>query len=150
MHHLAEPGRTLVEVRAALRPGGFLVIVELDSFPRFLTDPAGAALEERCHAELARLRHEHGLHMGEDWGARLRAAGFEVKGERRYDIELRPPLPPRAGRYAQVSLQRIRHGLADRLASDDLAALDALGATVLDRTDLTVRATRSVWIGHRP
>jgi SAM-dependent methyltransferase len=149
MHHLADPARTLAEVRTALRPGGFLAIVELDSFPRFLTDPAGAALEDRCHAELARMRHEHGLHMGEDWGARLTAAGFEVEGERRFDIELRPPLPPRAGRYAQVSLQRVRHGLADRLARDDLAALDALTPTLGDRDDLVVRATRSVWIGRR-
>ncbi|MCO1660592.1 class I SAM-dependent methyltransferase [Pseudonocardia humida] len=150
MHHLADPARTLAEVRTALRAGGFLVIVELDSFPRFLPDPAGAALEDRFHAELARMRHEHGMHMGEDWGVRLTAAGFEVKGERRFDIELRPPLPPRAARYAQVSLQRVRHGLADRLSSDDVAALDALATTVGDRDDLVVRATRSVWIGRRP
>jgi SAM-dependent methyltransferase len=150
MHHMADPARTLADVRTALRPGGSLAIVELDSFPRFLADPAGAALEERCHAELARMRHEHGLHMGEDWGSRLRAAGFEVEGERRFDIDLRRPLPPRAGRYAQVSLQRIRAGLADRLSSADLAALDELAATVGERDDLVVRATRSVWIGRRP
>jgi SAM-dependent methyltransferase len=150
MHHMADPARTLADVRTALRPGGSLAIVELDSFPRFLADPAGAALEDRCHVELARMRHEHGLHMGEDWGARLRAAGFEVAGERRFEIDLRPPLPPRAGRYAQVSLQRIRAGLADRLSSDDLAALDELAATVGERDALAVRATRSVWIGRRP
>jgi SAM-dependent methyltransferase len=150
MHHLADPARTLADVRTALRPGGFLAIVELDSFPRFLADPAGAALEDRWHAELARMRHEHGPHMGEDWGVRLTAAGFEVKGDRRFDIELRPPLPPRAARYAQVSLQRVRHGLSDRLTHDDLVALDALTAAVGDRDDLVVRATRSVWIGRRP
>jgi SAM-dependent methyltransferase len=149
MHHLADPDRTLAEVRTALRPGGSFAIVELDSFPRFLADPVGAALEDRCHAELARLRHEHGMHMGEDWGAHLTAAGFEVEGERRFDIELRPPLPQRAGRYAQVSLRRVRHGLADRLTPADLAALDALVATLPDRADLVVRATRSVWIGRR-
>jgi len=149
MHHLADPARTLADVRTALRPGGVLAIVELDSFPRFLADPAGAALEDRCHAELARMRHEHGLHMGQDWGARLAAAGFEVRGERRFDIELRPPLPPQAGRYARVSLQRVRHGLADRLAHDDLVALDAVVAALPDRDDLVVRATRSVWIGRR-
>jgi hypothetical protein len=88
--------------------------------------------------------------MGEDWGARLKTAGFEAAGERRFDIELKAPLPPRAGRYAQVCLQRIRGGLADRLSSDDLAALDAIAATVADRDDLVVRATRSVWIGRRP
>ncbi len=150
MHHLADPARALADVRAALRPGGRFAIVELDSFPTFLTDPAGAAVEERCHAELARMRHEHGMHMDEDWGARLTAAGFEVDGQRRFDLELRPPLPPLAGRYAQVGLQRARHGLADRLPSDDLAALDAVLGTLPDRDDLVVRATRWVWIGRRP
>ena len=89
------------------------------------------------------------MHMGEDWGARLKAAGFEVEGERHFDIELRPPLPANAARYAQVSLQRMRHGLADRLGLDDLAALDALVAAVPGRDDLTVRTSRTVWVGRR-
>jgi hypothetical protein len=151
MHHFADPGRTTGQVFAALQPGGVFTIVEQDSFPRFLgDDPAGAALEDRCHAELARLRHAHGLHMGEDWGSRLKSARFEVADERRFDIELRAPLPANTGRYAQVCLGRMRHGLADHLGPDDLAALDDLAATVADRADLTVRATRMLWIGRRP
>ncbi|GIM89121.1 class I SAM-dependent methyltransferase [Paractinoplanes toevensis] len=150
MHHLADPARTLTQVYATLRPGGAFMITELDGFPRFLTDPAGAALEERCHAELARFRQEAGLHMGEDWGARLKAAGFALEGERRFDIELRPPLPPNAVRYAQVTLQRTRQRLADRLTGDELTALDAAVAGAPDRNDLTIRATRDVWIGRRP
>lgn len=149
LHHLADPARTLAQVHDVLRSGGAFMITELDSFPRFLADPAGVALEDRCHAELARRRHEAGMHMGEDWGARLGAAGFEVEGERRFDIELRPPLPANATRYAQVSLQRIRHGLADRLGPDDLSALDALLAAVPGRDDLVVRTTRTVWVGRR-
>lgn len=90
------------------------------------------------------------MHMGEDWGARLKAAGFEVEDERRFDIELRPPLPANAVRYAQVSLNRIRHRLAERLNPDDLAALDTFTTTPPDRDHLTVRATRMVWIGRRP
>jgi SAM-dependent methyltransferase len=148
MHHLADPVRTLAQVGATLRPGGVFMITELDSFPRFLTDPAGAALEDRCQAEMARVRHEHGMHMGEDWGARLTAAGFTVEAERRFDIELRPPLPANAVRYAQASLQRMRHGLADRLSPDDLAALDTYAATAAGRDDLTVRTTRMVWAGR--
>jgi SAM-dependent methyltransferase len=150
MHHLADPARTLAQVRDVLRPGGVFMITELDGFPRFLTDPAGAALEERCHAELARLRLEAGLHMGEDWGARLKAAGFEIEGERRFEIELSQPLPAKTVQYAQVTLQRTRHRLDDRLDPDDLAALSAYAETVPTRTDLTVRATRDVWIGRRP
>ncbi|GIF20399.1 SAM-dependent methyltransferase [Actinoplanes tereljensis] len=153
MHHLADPARTLAQVYATLRPGGTFMITELDAFPRFLkdaADAADAAVEERCHAELARFRQEAGMHMGEDWGARLKAAGFELEGERRFDIELPAPLPPNAVRYAQVTLQRTRSRLADHLTGDDLAALDRIVATAPDRADLTIRATRDVWIGRRP
>jgi SAM-dependent methyltransferase len=150
MHHLADPARTLGQVFEVLRPGGVFMITELDGFPRFLTDPAGAAVEERAHEELARMRLEGGLHMGEDWGARLTAAGFTLEGERRFDIELTGPLPAAAARYAQVTLRRSAQRLAGRLAADELAALTAYAEGVADRDDLTVRATRDVWIGRRP
>jgi SAM-dependent methyltransferase len=148
MHHLADPARTMAQVRATLRPGGIFMITELDSIPRFLTDPAGVALEDRGHAEMARIRHEHGMHMGEDWGARLAAAGFTVEAQRRFDIDLRAPLPAGAVRYAQAALQRMRHGLADRLSPDDRAALDMYVATAPDRDDLAIRTTRTVWVGR--
>lgn len=150
LHHLADPGRALTRALTTLRPGGVLVVTELDSFPRFLPDAAGAALEDRCHAALAEVRLEAGMHMGEDWGARLAAAGFTVDAERHFDIVLRPPLPAAAGRYAQVCLQRMRHGLDGRLGADDLETLDALAAGVLGRDDLTVRAARTVWLARRP
>jgi ubiquinone/menaquinone biosynthesis C-methylase UbiE len=154
LHHMADPDRALAEILTALRPGGVLAVTELDSFPRFLPDEAGAALEERCHAALAEIRAEAGMHIGEQWGVRLAKAGFTVEAERRLDIALQAPLPAATGRYAQVSLQRMRHGLDDRLAADDLAALDAaldaLAAGVLDRDDLTVRTIRTVWLARRP
>lgn len=150
LHHLADPGHALAQAFATLRPGGALLATELDSLPRFLPDAAGAALEDRCHAAMAQVRAEAGMHMGEDWGARLSRAGFTVEAQRRFDIELHPPLPADAGRYAQVCLQRMRHGLDGRLGADDLAVLDTLAAGVLDRDDLMVRATRTVWVGRRP
>lgn len=150
MHHMADPGAALAQAFAALRPGGVLALTELDSFPRFLPDPAGAALEERCHAELDTLRAEAGMHMHEDWAARLAEAGFTVEAQRRFDIALQPPLPAAAGRYAHVALHRMRHRLADRLGADDLAALDQITAGLRDRDDLVVRATRTVTVGRRP
>ncbi|MEU4237370.1 class I SAM-dependent methyltransferase [Actinoplanes sp. NPDC026619] len=150
MHHLADPARTLAQIHATLRPGGALMITELDAFPTFLGGSADAALEERCHAVLARLRLEAGMHMGEDWGARLKAAGFDPEGERRFDIELRAPLPDQAVRYAQVTLERTRHRIEEHLTGDDVARLDAIVATLPERPDLTIRATRDVWIGRRP
>lgn len=150
LHHLADPGRALTQARTALRPGGVLVVTEMGSFPRFLPDEAGAALEERCHAALAEARTEAGMHMSEDWGARLAEAGFTLRAERRFDIVLHPPLPAAARRYAQLSLQRIRHGLTDRLSANDLADLDAAAAGIPGRDDLTVRTSRTAWLARRP
>nr|MDT0656927.1 class I SAM-dependent methyltransferase [Micromonospora sp. DSM 115978] len=150
LHHLADPGQALARALAALRPGGVLMVTELDSFPRFLPDGPDAGLEDRCHAAMARIRDEAGLHMHEDWGVRLTQAGFTVEAERRFDIDLRPPLPAAAGRYAQVCLERMRHGLDGRLDPDDVTALDALVAGLPGRDDLTVRATRTVWLARRP
>jgi SAM-dependent methyltransferase len=150
LHHVADPGRALAQVFTTLRPGGVLAVTETGSFPRFLPDPAGAALEECCHAALAEARTEAGMHMDEDWGVRLAEAGFTVQAERRFDIVLPPPLPAAARRYAQVSWQRIRHGLDGRLGANDLAAIDAVVAGLPGRDDLTVRTSRTVWLAQRP
>jgi SAM-dependent methyltransferase len=150
LHHVADPGHVLGHVFATLRPGGALMVTEVGAFPRFLSDPAGAALEERGHAAMASARTEAGMHMDEDWAGRFAEAGFTVEAERRFDIGLRAPLPAAAGRYAHVSLQRVRHGAEGRLGADDLAALDAAAAGVLDRDDLTIRTSRTVWLARRP
>lgn len=150
LHHMADPAHAPAQAFATLRPGGVFAAAELDSFPRFLTDPAGAALEERCHAALAEKRAEAGMHMHEDWGARLAAAGFAVEARRHFDIALRSPLPAAAGRYAEVGLRRMRDGLDGRLSAADLAALGALADGIAGRDDLTVRTTRTVWLARRP
>jgi SAM-dependent methyltransferase len=49
LHHMGDPARAVAQIYQILRPGGLLAVTELESFPRFLTDPAGAALEERIH-----------------------------------------------------------------------------------------------------
>jgi len=41
LHHMADPDRALTEVFTALRPGGVLAVLEMDSFPRFLPDDLG-------------------------------------------------------------------------------------------------------------
>jgi SAM-dependent methyltransferase len=149
LHHVSDPGHALAEAHAVLRPGGVLVINEMDSFPRFLPDEDGAALEDRAQAAMAEIRAEAGLHMDEDWGARLVQAGFTVEIRRTFDISLPPPLPAAAGRYAQVSLQRWRQGLQDRLGPADLAALEEAAASAPSRDDLVIRAVRTVWVGRR-
>jgi SAM-dependent methyltransferase len=154
VHHLADPDRVLREILAALRPGGLFALAEMDSFPRFLPDDVGAGLEARCHALLAPGRIEELPHFGADWGPRLLAAGFGVAGQRTFTIDPTPP-PAVTGRYARVTLRRMRSGLEGRLGAADLAALDTLIDStgpdgVLHRTDLTVRAQRTVWVARRP
>jgi SAM-dependent methyltransferase len=158
LHHVADPDRVLTKVLAALRPGGLLVVTEMDSFPRFLPDDLGLGrpgFEARCHAALAE-RHAAELpELGSDWGPRLSRAGFTIEAERFFAIDLTPPLPASASRYAQASLRRLRSGLDGQMSGDDLATLDILVDSdgpdgVLQRGDLTVRTARTVWVGRRP
>jgi SAM-dependent methyltransferase len=155
LHHMADPDRVLTEIFAAIRPGGLLAVAEMDSFPRFLPDDAGLGLEARCHAALAEGMAEQVPHLGSDWGSRLRKTGFAIEAERTFVIDLKPPLPVSTGRYAQLSLQRIRSSLEGRMSGDDLAALDTLldsdgPGSVLRRDDLAVRTKRTVWMATRP
>ncbi len=149
MHHMADPARALASAHAALQPGGLLVIAELQGFPRFLTGTPDEPLEARGHAETAKRRDEAGMHMHEDWAARISQAGFKEVTSRHFDIDLRPPLPAAASRYATVTLSRMRHGLEDRLPATDLAALDKLVAGLPGRTDLSVRTERTVFVARR-
>jgi SAM-dependent methyltransferase len=158
LHHLADPDRVLAEVLAALRPGGRLVVAEMESFPRFLPDDIGLGrpgLEARCRAAFADMRAAELPYLGDDWGSRLSRAGFTVEAERPFAINLTPPLPAAAGRYAAAALQRIRSSLDGKLSADDLATLDTLldsdgPAGIRQRDDLTVRTARTVWVARRP
>lgn len=149
MHHMADPGKALASAFGALRPGGLLVIAELDSFPHFLGGTPDEDVELRGHAELAKRRDEAGMHMHEKWGDRMARAGFTSVAERHFDIDLRAPLPPAAYRYAEISLRRMRHALDERLSPADLATLDRITAGLAGRRDLSVRTRRTVWSARR-
>ncbi|WP_127501233.1 class I SAM-dependent methyltransferase [Actinoplanes solisilvae] len=149
MHHMADPARALASTFAALRPGGLLVIAELDSFPRFLTGTPDEALEDRGHVAADKRRHEAGLHMHENWGDRIRQAGFTGVTEWHFAIDLRAPLPAAAARYAAVTLHRMVEGLAEQLSEADRAALGQVAHGLAGRDDLSVRTDRTVWLARR-
>jgi SAM-dependent methyltransferase len=167
LHELASPGRVLADAFAAIRPGGLLAVAEFGATPRFLPDDLGLGrpgLEARCHAALdqepaalepepAALDQEPAA-LEADWGPRLEKAGFALLARRTFIIDLRPPLPAGAGRYARAYLQRIRPVLDGRVDAGDLAALDTLIDSdgpdgLLRRGDLSVRSTRTAWIARR-
>jgi SAM-dependent methyltransferase len=158
LHHLADPDRALAGISGLLRPGGSLAVAETTataSFPRFLPDGASGGFEDRLHAALAALQAEQVPELGSDWRARLTGAGFTIAAERTFAVALDPPLPAQAGRYAQLSLDRLRAGLGDRLGSDDQKTLAVLVAddgpgSVRHRDDLAVRASRRAWLARRP
>lgn len=154
IHHVKDPGRVLADVYTALRPGGLLVVSELDSFPRVLPDEVGGGLEARVHAAMAQSVAEDVPHLGADWAGHLTAAGFDIVDRRQFVVDLTTPLPPSTGRYAYLTLRRVRDGLHERLNAADLAALDAILADahrgVLERDDLGVRTARTVWVARRP
>lgn len=153
LHEVADPDKVLGDVYAALKPGGLLVVVELDTLPRFLPDDVGIGrpgLESRCHEILAK----SGWNSHPNWRSHLERAGFGISAERNFTTEA-GPASSGSSRYAQANLQHIRNGVEGRLAADDLDTLDQLlsGDTtdgLLHRGDLNLRVTRTAWAARRP
>lgn len=92
--------------------------------------------------------------LGSDWGPRLSEAGFSAVTRQDFEIAVDQPLPPEAGRYAQLTLLRTRSRLEGVISADDLAILDAVAGSegpmsVLHREDLAIRGIRTLWTGTR-
>jgi SAM-dependent methyltransferase len=150
LHHMADPARTLRQVRELLVPGGLIVVVELAGFPRFLPEGPLADLEDRAHAASDRQHAEHLPHRGADWGPVLTAAGFTVARERTITVHMEQSRSDAIGRYARTSLLRLRGSLGDALSAEDLTALDRLlePESFARRSDLVVRTQRRVWVAR--
>lgn len=151
LHELADPERSMREMHAGLNPGGLLVVLEMDSLPSFLPDPASAVrptesgLEVRLHAALATM----GWNSYPDWRAGLEKAGFDVVEQRSFRTVARAT-PELTARYARAFLGRIHTALGDVASAGDLAALGRLLAddgdeSLTTRTDLAARGSRTAW-----
>ena len=152
MHHMADPGAGAARGSAPrCVPAALLVITELDSFPRFLAGQPVRPSRTAATPRWPQRRAEAGMHMGEDWGARLEPRpASRREAERRFDIACAHRCPAYAPPLRPAVVATHAPGAEDRLSADDLAALDTLLAGVLDRDDLTVRAARTVLVGRRP
>jgi SAM-dependent methyltransferase len=153
LHEVADPDRVLRDVYTALNPGGLLVVIEMDTLPRFLPADVGLGrpgLESRCHEALAKAN----WNSHPDWRPHLEQAGFELAAQRSFSIEA-SPAPKCTGHYADAYLRRIRSALDGTLAAEDLNTLDHLLAadnpgSLLRRRDLTLRGSRTAWAAQRP
>jgi SAM-dependent methyltransferase len=148
MHHMSEPGHVFGQIGKTLAPEGLLVVVEMDTLPRYLPDDLGfgtPGLEQRCHDAVARA----GWNSHPDWAPSIREAGMVIAEQRTftYATDQNREL---IARNAQTFLSRMRTGLEDTLSAEDVATIDQLldphGAqTLAGRTDLSMRGSRTVW-----
>jgi SAM-dependent methyltransferase len=154
LHHVTDPESLLTQVHDALRSGGVLAVTEMATPVRFLPDDLGLGrpgLESRCLAALD--AQPSPFNRYPNWDDALARAGFpEVE---RHEFSLTPAGPePATGRYAWTTLARMRSRLAGDLDMDDLATLDLLlddrsPHSLLRRSDLVVRGTRTGWLARR-
>jgi SAM-dependent methyltransferase len=157
MHHMADPGRVLRDALDATRQGGLIAVAEFSQQLRFLPDDLGfgrPGLEDRLTDTLGHAHAETMPTLGSAWAPRLAEAGWNVIAERDFPVDLNPPSHPRATRYARAWFARLSQGLDDRLAPDDRAMLVALldddgPRSLLHRTDLHIRGTRSITLARR-
>ncbi|MCX2963321.1 class I SAM-dependent methyltransferase [Gordonia aquimaris] len=150
MHHFAAPADLLGNVHAAVRPGGLLIVVELDGLPAFLPpDTPDGQLERRLHTIMT----ERGANAHPDWSPVIVGAGFDLLET--HAITNAPAPPDLTSRYAHAWISRMAHGLAEELSDTDRSRLDDLLApagpsSLGTREDLTVRTRRTAWIARRP
>ncbi|NVM97990.1 trans-aconitate 2-methyltransferase [Arthrobacter sp. SDTb3-6] len=149
LHELTDPDRTMRDIHAALRPGGLLVVIEMDGLPRFLPDAFHDGLESRLHAALA----QRGWNSFPDWRPGLERAGFTAVEQRLFPSVGRPT-PELASRYARTFLGRMGPALEGIAPPSDLEALQHLltddgPGSPLRSPDLEVRGSRIAWAARR-
>ncbi|MGW1891339.1 class I SAM-dependent methyltransferase [Streptomyces sp. NPDC002004] len=135
LHHIGDQRAALTTFGEALALGGTLVLLEgglpMRCLPRDigfgrpgLQSRLDAAEEEWFTAMRSAIPDTK--EETEDWPALLTAAGLRHTGTRTFLLDLPAPLTDAARAHVVASVTRRREGLADRLASEDVSALDRL------------------------
>ena len=148
MHHMSDPAHIFDQIARTLTPEGLLVVVEMDTLPRYLPDNLGfgtPGLEQRCHEAVAAA----GWNSHPDWAPAIRDAGMVIAGQRTFTYATDDNRDLIA-QNAEAFLSRMRTGLENSLSAEDLATLDELlnpnGPQALARrTDLSMRGSRTAW-----
>ncbi len=156
LHHLADPTRTLSQLRQITRGGGLIAVAEFDEPLRFLPEDLGigrTGFETRALEALATVHAEAVPTLGASWASVLGEAGWTVVDQHDFVIDDHLPGHPLASRYARAWFDRLAHGLADRLDAEDGLTLEALlddggPQALLHRTDLHLHGVRTVTLAR--
>ena len=161
LHHVGDEAAALRGLRARLRPGGLLALVEFGDPLRFLPDDADVGrpgLWERLDAARSswlsdmRAGLPDSVESG-DYRTMIEAVGFEVLVDRVVAVHLDPPLDATARRVVFDNLTRTREHVADRADPADLEALDHLldedaPGGILRRPDALLHASRHLFVAR--
>lgn len=148
MHHMSDPMHTLQQIDNMLAPEGLLVVVEMNTLPRYLPDDLGfgaPGLEQRLHDAAALA----GWNPYQDWGSSIQEAGMEIVQQHTFSY-VTDEHPALIAQNARTVLTKMRASLESTLSPQDLTAinqlLDPTGLQSLSkRIDLLMRGSRTVW-----
>ena len=155
LHHLADPVRSLAQLRRMTRPGGLLAVSEFDEPLRFLPEDLGVGrpgLESRTLEALSTVHAGALPNIGASWAAMLDEARWTVVDQHDVVIDERTPRHPLAGRYARAWFARLAGGLDGRLDVDDERTLEVLlddgPQGLLHRSDLHLHGIRTLTLAR--
>ncbi|ROR81701.1 Methyltransferase domain-containing protein [Plantibacter flavus] len=146
LHEVRDPAVALRNLFRSLRPGGVLVVMEMDASPSVLPpslQPVERALRVAAGAD--------GLRV--DWSGPLRAAGVDLLETRTAASDQLLPADGAAGEYAALELQRLLdHAsptLTEQIAAEVRDLVADLSGSHRRLTELHIRGTRTVWVARR-
>lgn len=147
LHEVGEPAVAFANLFRSLRPGGVLVVMEMDSSPSVLPSalqPVERALRVAAGADGPRV----------DWSGPMRASGLDLLETRTMASDQLLPADGAAGKYAALELQRLLNHASPVLTERVGAEVQDLIADLRGRhqrvAEVHIRGTRTVWVARRP